>query len=144
MAEEAKVVEVKEVKAKKKGHNYKIRYGFSPEIGEFTEEQVKQAKAGGTDALILFNLLFPGGGQYLCDYVSIDGRTSKPVADEELFRVWVFLANKLAQSEGLDDGKKAFAGEVFKTFVNAVQKAEKQLKQTANEEKEGKEVADQG
>ena len=102
------------------GHKYKLRYRWEPEAGEFSKDDCTEGR-GGTDAAILFSLLYPEDGSFSMNFWTWDGRAAKdgriPVLDDkELFKVWALLSQRLANSQTLDEGRKEFAETAWEVF----------------------------
>jgi hypothetical protein len=107
-------------------HKYKMKYKFEPERGEFTKEDLKKAgDVGGTDAMILFSLIYPEDGSFSLNFWTYDGRQPEDhdkqrgiaeLPDQELFKVWMMLASRLGRSTTLSEPKRQFAQDVHQTI----------------------------
>lgn len=100
---------------------YRLKYVLKkPEVGHFGVEDLEKGD-GATDALFLCSLLYPPDGGFSLKYWSFDGRNEgKPLEDKEVFKVWLLMAANLAKSKTLDEKRRAFAREVFDTFMRMV------------------------
>lgn len=66
----------------------------------------KQGK-GATDALIVFSLLYPEDGSFSTFFWSHDGRNGgEELDDSEIWKVWMMLTSRLANSKTLKGWKK--------------------------------------
>ena len=98
-------------------HKYKLKYDLKTEPGEWTKEHIKETGSGGTDAFVMFSIIYPADGSLSVQNLSVDGRNNgDPLPDNEIFKLWTMLAQQLGESETLTPGKKAFAADVFETF----------------------------
>ena len=97
-------------------HKYRLKYLLESEHGAFSKEELGE-EWGGTEALILFSLLYPSDGSFSVNSWSWDGRNeSKELPDAELFKVWSLLTLRLAKSETLDEDRREFARHVFEAI----------------------------
>jgi hypothetical protein len=109
-------------------HKYKLLYKLEGKPEGFGVDEAK-AKAeegfGSCDAMLLASLIYPEDGSFSCLFVSADGRKGiqADLDDNEWFKVWSMLANRLANSETLSDNKKAFCHQVFEIIASAVRTA---------------------
>lgn len=99
------------------GEEYKIKFDISTEVGSFSKDEIKASKSGGTDALIVFSLLYPEDGSFSMFHFSFDGRNKgEEVSHKELFKIWAMLTSQLSKSESLSKEKKEFCKVVFDTI----------------------------
>ena len=101
-------------------YKYKIRYKMEkPDIGAFTKDQ---AEGGGlTDCLLIGSVLHPPDGSYSQTFYTFDGRKNgEDWDDKDLFKFWILMASRLANSKTLDRGRRDFADNVFETFRQAM------------------------
>lgn len=105
-------------------HKYKLKYKLDMDAGEFSKEDLTNdpSDVGGTDALILFSLLYPEDGSFSSLMITKDGRSGEvtELDDNEVFKVWSMLAHRLAESKTLSKNKKEFASQVFEIHREAV------------------------
>lgn len=101
--------------------NYHLTYEMKAHPEGLTRDQVPKDR-GACTAAFLLSLLYPEDGSYSVAAVSFDGRTGAPLENEdaELWKAWVMLAHRLAQSETLSPNKRELCREVFKVVTNAV------------------------
>lgn len=92
---------------------YKISYDVDVKIGSFTKDELRASKRGGTDAFFFLSMLYPEDGSFSLAVASRDGATGEEATDDELFKCWTLIAHRLAESEELSPGKRAFAKAVF-------------------------------
>jgi hypothetical protein len=104
-------------------HKYKLSYKVTEVVAHpegITAEQAHElAKTGfGTcDAVLIASILYPADGSYSVYFIPRDGRTGKDLSDLEMFKVWIMLANRLANSQTLDDARKLLAHITFQTYA---------------------------
>ncbi len=98
---------------------YRMRYNLRAETGKWTQAECEEF-GGGTDALIVHSLLYPEDGSFSMVTTSVDGRTDTDLKDIEMFKVWLMMASRLAESETLDKSKRDFAETVFATYRAAI------------------------
>lgn len=92
-------------------HRYKLKYEFNPVAGEFTAEEIKASKCGGTDAVLFFSCIYPEDGTLSVRHDSFDGRFGgKSMTSQEVFKMWVLIGKKLSLAEDLDNVKREIAG----------------------------------
>lgn len=101
-------------------HNYKLLYKIEKPEGGVSKADVP-AGYGATDALLLTSILYPEDGSLSTFFIGIDGRKPTDLKEAELddnewFKIWSMLTKRLADSETLPEGKKAFCGQVFEAF----------------------------
>lgn len=98
-------------------HKYKLKYNLSSVDGEFTKEDLDQMigdDIGGTDALLVFSILYPDDGSFSTQMFSIDGCNNKDeLSDNEIFKVWSNLSYMLANSKNLSRIKKEISQLAF-------------------------------
>lgn len=95
-------------------HTYKLKYKLKTEHGAFTKEELlNDPESGGTDALVWLSALYPRDGSFSVLLNSVDGRTGEEMADRELFKVWVMLANRLGRSKTLSPERASFCLDTF-------------------------------
>ena len=86
-------------------------------------EKVDHGGAGGCHAIIAFSLIYPSDGSYSWLMVTKDGQTDKELSDDEVFKAWMMLTNRLAESKTLSEGKKGFCAEIVETFREAMRQS---------------------
>lgn len=102
-------------------HKYKLKYDLPHVPGEFSPDEIKKEGMSGTDALIVFSLLYPEDGSFSALTMSVDGRNDgKELDDNELFKVWALQAKNLSESKTLSNPKKRFAEIVFEMFRDMI------------------------
>lgn len=102
-------------------HKYKLKYEFKPEAGEFTAEEIRAAKCGGTDAMLFFSCIYPEDGSLSVTHDSADGRSGgKPMTSQEVFKMWVLIGKKLSRAEDLDSVKQEIAAFPAETWFKMV------------------------
>lgn len=79
-------------------------------------ETVDHGGVGGCHAIIAFSLIYPPDGSYSWLMVSKDGQTDQELSDNEIFKAWMMLTNRLAESKTLPEGKKRFCSEIVEVF----------------------------
>ena len=89
-------------------HNYKIKYKFEPQTGNFSKEEIKSSKLGGCDAFVFISLIYSENGSFSMQTHDLDGRSGKELHVEELFKVWMLLGNALSDDDNLGGGRKEF------------------------------------
>ena len=98
-------------------HKYKLKYKVEHECGEFTKQEILNENAGGADALIIFSLIYPEDGSFSQNFSTVDGRTGMSLPDNEVYKVWVLLSHRLANSKTLAEGTKELARTIFKIIT---------------------------
>lgn len=68
---------------------------------------------GHSDAAVLAALTRLPDHRLQVDWASMDGATAQPVAGEELFRVWLALAQQLAEDPTLHHSHRTLCAAVF-------------------------------
>jgi hypothetical protein len=102
-------------------YNYALKYKLKMDAGTFSREDIqKDPDDGGCDAIFGASLLYPPDGTFSVLFFSKDGRTNSDLADEEWFKVWSMLTQRLATSKTLSEQKKSFCASVFDVIRNAV------------------------
>lgn len=100
-------------------HRYKLTYETHSHPEGVTAEQVRGARRGACDAVLMASVIFPEDGSYSCQVMSKDGRTGKELDDLEKFKAWIAVTKHLAESPGLDDGRRQFCAEVYRAILGA-------------------------
>lgn len=103
-------------------HKYKLKYDINTESGEFSVKELKMAKVGGTDALIIISMLFPEGGSYSQDFFAIDGKNNgKDISSLDYFKAWMLMGVALAKRTDLDDMRRAIASAPMHDFLKLIE-----------------------
>lgn len=100
-------------------HKFKLKYEVKSTPGEFTRKELETDPndVGGTDALVVFSILYPDDGSYSAIHLSIDGRNEgKPLDSHELWKLWILFGTNLAKKEDLSSEKREIAGMPAKVF----------------------------
>jgi hypothetical protein len=88
---------------------YPLTWHMQVEEPPLSHAECEAADRGGSDAAIIFSIVYPESGTYRLTIVSLDGRTGETVPDEELFSAWAILAAHLQESTTLSPGKRELA-----------------------------------
>jgi len=84
----------------KQNHNYRVTYKIVHEHNGIRGNKVPKGW-GATDALFAASILYPEDGSLSIYFLSKDGRTGKELSDNEWFKVWAMLTNRLLESKTL-------------------------------------------
>lgn len=68
---------------------------------------------GAADAMAFFPVTFLDGGKMAIEQASIDGRTDKPLANKDLFNIWITLAHTLASELDLKEEYRELCAKVL-------------------------------
>ncbi len=111
-------------------YRYRLKYRPDIQVGSFDKADVGDDE-GLTDALLIASVLkTPGGVSTM--FWTFDG--TKPTTDlpgkqrvaemdpDDLFGLWLILANSLAANELLSTGKRAVAGYAFESIADAIRR----------------------
>lgn len=91
-------------------HRYRLKYDLKTESGEFSVDQLKATKSGGTDSLIVVSCLSPTDGTYSqAIVVTKDGRTDDLMTPRDLFKAWLMMGESVARTPGLDPHRAELA-----------------------------------
>lgn len=113
---------------------YRLKYRLDFETGEFSSEEIEEAKRidediGAADKLLVVSLLFPHerDSGFSAAFLGADGISGKvgpdAITDEDLFRVWSMMADRLASSQSLDGSRRGLADMVHQQIRQAVMMA---------------------
>jgi len=100
-------------------YQYHLLYQLEPKPEGVTKDEVPKGY-GAADAAFILSCLYPPDGSFSLLVLSLDGRTSEPLDDMQLFKVWTMLAKRIADSETLSPTRKAFGDLVFKQVCAAI------------------------
>ncbi len=81
---------------------------------------------GACTAVVIGSLLYPPDGSYSAAFFTRDGRTDSELDDAELWKAWMMLSRRLADSDTLSEPKKALCRDVFETIASAMRSAKNQ------------------
>jgi hypothetical protein len=104
-------------------HLYKVSYKIETNDPPITADQARERAEqgwGACDAVLMASILFPEDGSYSVLFASRDGRTDEELSENEMFKVWMMLANRLAQSDDLDSVKRAIAQTTWEIIVQSI------------------------
>ncbi len=102
-------------------HKYRLLYRFDPKPEGVTREEVAAAGAGGAcDAALVASIIYPEDGSLSVLFTGTDGRTGDMISDVEMFKVWTLLANRLAASKTLGEGKRQLAQLTWDAVCSAI------------------------
>ncbi len=101
-------------------HKYKIKYDIKHEVGNFSKEDIKESGSGGTDAFVLFSIIYPEDGSYSQTYISLDGMTGEALDRNELWKLWSTLSALLAKSEELPEWKRFISETAFEMVRDVI------------------------
>ena len=99
---------------------YHLTYKVEAHPDGIDKKDVDPKERGGCTAIVVGSLLYPPDGSFSSAFVSLDGRTGKPLPDDELFKVWTMLAARLKDSKELGPGKRGVAAQAFETVRKAI------------------------
>ena len=87
-------------------HKYKQMWDVT--TGEFTKEQVKEAKKGGCDEIGVISVINPPDGSLSVKFVGIDEK-GNPWNHQQWFKMWALCAAMLKDSNELDEFRRELA-----------------------------------
>ena len=105
-------------------HKYKIKYDIKHEVGNFSKEDIQENGSGGTDAFVLFSIIYPEDGSYSQTHFSLDGRTGEALDRNELWKLWSTLSALLAKSDGLAEWKRFISETAFEMVREVIKDKE--------------------
>ena len=82
------------------------------EIATFFED-LGHDKFSAADAFVIMSIVLPPDGSYSQMVYSADGKTKKSVTPADQFKAWIMMSHYLMKHPDLDEGRRAFAAEVF-------------------------------
>ena len=104
-------------------YKYAIRYNFNQECREegYTEDQ--SDGNGLCDAIIGISIILPPDGSYSQQLICINGKTKKPMTQDEIFKAWLTLGMSLRNEDKVTGWKKYLLNVlhefIIKIFANA-------------------------
>lgn len=102
---------------------YRVTYGVRLRLrGGVTAERAREENVGACDALF-FAPILREDGVVRTEFISFDGRNAKPLAAQEIFGIWVLMAELLGQAEELPRGPKRLCQETHE-FVQKMRKSQ--------------------
>ncbi len=102
-------------------HKYKLLYKLEATPDGVPVDKIPEGM-GACDAVLFCSMIYPADGSFSVYFIGKDGRRTdgKDLDDNEMFKVWSLLANRLGASTTLSEGKKKLAGEVWEIIRGAV------------------------
>lgn len=101
---------------------YHLSYDLKPHPEGIRKEDLK-VDEGACDAIVLAPILYGEDGGSSSSLISLNGRTDKPLANDEMWAVWAQMAYQLAGEESLDPEKRALCDFVHKSVKKAILRA---------------------
>lgn len=101
-------------------HKYRMLWKTKSIPEGILRDDVPEEFEGTSDAVLIASLIYPPDGSLSMQFVGIDGRAEGVLDDKEWFKVWVFLAKRLSESETLNAGHRALAEVLFNTYVEGL------------------------
>ena len=101
---------------------YHTTYHVDAHTEGLTADEVPK-DSGACTAVIIGSLLYPPDGSYSAAFFTRDGRTDSELSDDELWKAWMMLAHRLAESGTLSEPKKALCRDVFEIIADAIRDA---------------------
>ena len=102
-------------------HTYKLKYNLKTWPGEYSAEEIKESGQGGTDAFLMFSIIYPEDGSLSVQHTSVDGRNGgKELDGRELFKMWMLLGTNLAKRDDLDELRREIASFPAASFFAAI------------------------
>lgn len=101
---------------------YHVTYSVTPHLEGIEKDEVP-ADHGACTALIVGSLLYPEDGSCGIAFHSLDGRTTQPLSDAEMWKAWTLWAKRLSESPDLTEGKKELCKLVFDAVCAAINNA---------------------
>lgn len=95
---------------------YKVTYSIESHANGVTKEEISKMSShhGGCDAVVIISIMgTPGNGEPYSTLVISQRGTDGEITDEELFKVWTRLTDRLGRSETLAEGKRSFCKAVM-------------------------------
>lgn len=99
---------------------YKMKYDAQP--GNFTAEELKEAKVGGCDNIIICSILENADGSASLAWLTRKGEDGGELEAKKVFNAWAALAQQLGQDEKLDKGRRHFCAAVFQNVQGVMKK----------------------
>lgn len=97
------------------GHDYKLKYNLTTEVGHFQPEELKAKGVGGTDGLIVISCIEAENGSYSQTHFSVDGNNNgKDMPSIKEFKAWSLMGAALLKRKDLDP---VFQGEVISSVA---------------------------
>jgi len=108
---------------KKYNHKYKLTWTMKKHPKGLSKNRLEdyrhpEVPVGGCDAVLFCSMIYPEDGSFSVYFIGVDGRKNgkqmeDSLEDNEWFKVWSMLANRLAKSETLEPRKKALCDSAF-------------------------------
>lgn len=106
----------------KKNRKYKVVYTINHYKDGKDVEWVKQNGLGACDAALLGSVVRTEDGGVSVLFVSLDGKTGEDLTDQELFKLWGMLGEKLSKSTMLGDGSRKLCAAAWGAIKDAMSK----------------------
>lgn len=93
---------------------YPLTFAIDRHVPPITEKQIpgrvlESDIFAAADAIVILSMLYPEDGSFALLVDSLDGRTGEEITDNELWKVWTMLANRLMRSKTLAEPKRELA-----------------------------------
>lgn len=101
---------------------YKVEWHMKLRPEGVKGEELDRLKCRGSDALFTASIAFPKDGSYSVYFDSIDGRSpsGEQLSDNEWFKIWMMLANRLSESKTLEQSRRQFVQITWETLRGAL------------------------
>jgi GTP-dependent phosphoenolpyruvate carboxykinase len=108
--------------AKKARRNYPVVFTVNWYKQQKDVEWVKKNGLGCADSVLLTTIVNAEDGGVLVHFSSIDGKTGNELNDQELFKLWGLLADRLSKSKTLSTETTKFLASAWKPLADAMSK----------------------
>jgi hypothetical protein len=100
-------------------HKYKVIYDFEAKPEGLTKEEVPEGKSA-TDSLLCVSILYPEDGSLSVYILGVDGRTGEMPTDHEMYKVWMMLTKRMANSQTLSPNRRANCAAVWQMICETM------------------------
>jgi len=101
---------------------YKIGHVVIYDPDGATKEEIEAQGFTGSDAVIVVSVIRNEDGSTTTSVSSLDGETNEDVSDSELWKAWVMVAKKLADSKTLEKSRRDLAMILHELVMSAITK----------------------
>lgn len=108
-------------------HKYYLTYSLKPHPDGIGAHEILKHGIGACDAIVIGSILKGKDGSHTQAICSLDGKSNKPLSDNELFKFWCMLAGQLAeQASDLEEGKRKFCQVVINSIREFIKNGSEQ------------------
>lgn len=98
-------------------HKYQLSY----DVVRLTVDEARESGKGACDAIFVASLIYPEDGSLSIQWMTADGREEgRPLSNNEVFKVWAFLAHSLSLQEDIGFAKKTICAAAHETIAEAL------------------------